>query len=112
MDDVDDDAHVDVVEAGFGLDKVELVAGAVDQDDPGATVVGVAGLGVVEDLRHDVLCVVLDRTAQPFAAGDGTGPANVPVCEAAGRDDHIVRSAGCGLGAATCVSWKVCSVLS
>ncbi|WP_030017946.1 hypothetical protein [Streptomyces monomycini] len=43
VDDIDDDVDVDVVEAGFGPDQVELVAGAVDQDHPPATMVTMVG---------------------------------------------------------------------
>lgn len=70
------------------------MAGAVDQDDSGAAVAGVAGLRVLEDLRHDVLSVVFDRAAQPFVPGDGPRARPVVGRSAAGRGDHVVRAAG------------------
>lgn len=43
MDEVDHDVDGDVPAGGFGADQVELVAGAVDQHHPGASVPWVAG---------------------------------------------------------------------
>lgn len=48
MDDIDDDADRDAAAGGFRADQVQLVIGAVDQDDPGPQVSGVAGLGLAE----------------------------------------------------------------
>jgi hypothetical protein len=93
VDYVDDDVHVDLVDAGFGLDQGELVLGAVDQDHPASAVLRIAGLGVIEDAPDGVLCVVFDRTAQPLAAGDRSGPRNVVAAASARRGDHVVRPA-------------------
>ncbi|WP_425824792.1 hypothetical protein [Streptomyces fractus] len=112
VNDIDDDVHVDVAETGFGLDQVELMLGAVDQDHPVPAVVPVARLGVVEDLPHDVFGIVHDRAAQPLGLGEGPWPRDVVACAAAGRSDHVVRAPGRGLavvdgaegGHALCVS--------
>lgn len=54
-----------VAAGGFGLDQVELVAGAVDQDDPVAPVLRVAGFGLGESGGDDL--------AYPFVALSGPG---------------------------------------
>jgi hypothetical protein len=48
MDYVDDDVNCGAAARGLCADQLQLVLGAVDQDDPGAQVAGVAGLGLVE----------------------------------------------------------------
>jgi hypothetical protein len=48
VDKVDDDVDGGGAEGGLGADQVQLVLGAVDQDDPGPQLAGVAGLGLVE----------------------------------------------------------------
>src|SRR5215471_6391888 len=48
VDEVDHDVDGGVAPLGFGAYQVELVLGAVNQDDPGALVGRVAGLGLVE----------------------------------------------------------------
>jgi hypothetical protein len=42
--DVEQDVHLGLAAVGFGVDQVELVAGAVDEHHPGAQVVRVTGL--------------------------------------------------------------------
>lgn len=46
---------------GFGADQIKLVAGAVDQDDPGPPVLLVAGFGLVEGGGDHFGQVVLQR---------------------------------------------------
>ncbi len=51
---------------GFLLDEVELVAGAVDNDDPVAQMSRIAGIGLGEGLFDDSGGIVQDGAAQPF----------------------------------------------
>ncbi len=85
------DAHA--APGGFGVDEVELVAGAVHQDDPGAGVQGVAGFGLVEGGSHDVGGVLREGGGQPFPARLGSRARDTLSGAAAGRGDHIVRAA-------------------
>lgn len=71
--DVEDDVDLCVRAGGFCLDQVELVAGAVDQDDPVAPVFGVAGFCLVESLAYDRLGVLLDGAGKPLVWGPGSG---------------------------------------
>src|SRR5262245_60691276 len=72
MDEVDQDVNGHAAAGCFGADKVELVAGAVDQHDPGATVGRVTLGGLVEDCRDDLLAGGGDRAGQPLGGGEGT----------------------------------------
>lgn len=67
---------------GFGLDQVELMAGAVDQDDPVAPVFGIPGFGLVESGGDDLLGAVLDGAGEPLVGGPAAGP-GPPVAGAA-----------------------------
>src|SRR6266540_3252703 len=69
---VDQDVGVDAAAGGFGADEVELVAGAVDQHDPGAPVGRVTLGGLVEHGRDDLLAGGGDRAGQPLCRGDRT----------------------------------------
>ncbi|MEX2985744.1 hypothetical protein [Streptomyces sp. C36] len=53
MNEVDIDS--DAAAGGFGLDEVELMASAVDEDDPAAPVTGVPGFGLAEGRLDDRL---------------------------------------------------------
>jgi hypothetical protein len=64
MDEVDDDVDADAAGVGFGPDAVDLVVVAVDQGDPGAVVVGVAAVGLGEDLRAAATTWALPRCRQ------------------------------------------------
>src|SRR6266542_2533643 len=70
VDEVDQDVDRHPAAGGFGLDQLELVAGAVDQHDPGATVGRVTLGGLVEDLGDHLLAGGGDRAGQPLGAGD------------------------------------------
>lgn len=50
---VDDDRDRCVATLRFGLDPVDLVVVAIDKRDPVARMVGIAPLGLVEDLADD-----------------------------------------------------------
>jgi len=96
---------------GFGADQVELVAGAVDQHDPGAAVGGVTLVGLVEHLADHLLAGGGDRAGQPLGGG-GRALAAPPTTtsttsttsttgsgvEGDGRGHDIVGPAGCGVG--------------
>ena len=56
-------------------DRVDLLAVAVDQRDPGPLVGGVAAFGLVEHGRDDRGDVVGEVGSQPFAGHDRTRPA-------------------------------------
>jgi len=58
MDEVDEDVDGHAAAGGLGTDRVELVAGTVDQHDPAATVGGVTLLGLVGHLGDDSALVV------------------------------------------------------
>lgn len=75
VDDVDDDVNIDAVQAGFGLDQLELMLGAVDQDHPAAAVAGIAGFGVGKDLSHmcSASCTTEPHNHLPRAWGPGRG---------------------------------------
>jgi hypothetical protein len=72
---VDHDRHVHAARPGFGADPSELVVVAVDQRDPGAVLVGVATLGLVEDLTDHPGGVHGDAGDQPFAPRPWSGAA-------------------------------------
>jgi hypothetical protein len=86
MDEIDDDRDADVAVVGFGVDAVELVVVAVDQDDPAAAVLRVAALRVVEQaIGHDG-DAVLDRGVQVPAGRGGAGPAVGAFAGGGGQD--------------------------
>ncbi len=103
VDDVDDDVHGDVPGSGLGVDQVDLVGCAVDQDHPGAQVFGVASLGLVEDRSDDLGGGVVDRAGQPLGAGrrplavPGIGDA-VALGREVGVGDDVVDVAHGGFG--------------
>ncbi|MGW7412109.1 hypothetical protein [Streptomyces sp. NPDC054863] len=96
---LNDDMHVDAAQAGFGLDQLELMPSSVDQDHPAPVVARGTDLGMFEDPPHDMLGVVLDRSAQPLGLSDRSGPRDVVSRPAAGRGDHVMRAARGRLGA-------------
>src|SRR5690606_37941914 len=71
VDEVDDDVGLHTAAFGFCVDAVELVVGAVDQDDPPASVVGIALLGGVEHGLHHGLGGAFEGGVQLPAAGVG-----------------------------------------
>ncbi len=64
---------------------VQLVAGAIDQHHPGATVGRVTLGGLVEDRPNDLLAWSGDRAGQPLGSGVGAGPAGALAAAAPGR---------------------------
>jgi len=95
---------VDAAAGGFGADEVELVAGAVDQHDPGAPVGRVTLGGLVEHSRDDLLAGGGDRAGQPLCRGDRTLAARPTTSSVGGgvdgddRREDVVGPAGCGVG--------------
>ena len=67
---VDDDRDLDLPFASLELDPLDLMVGAVDQRDPGAAVLGVAPLGLVEDPLDDLSGGVDNAGGQPLVLGD------------------------------------------
>jgi hypothetical protein len=98
VDEVDHDVDRDGAAGGLGADQVQLVLGAVDQDDPGPQVAGVAGLGLVERGGDHVGGILADGPGQPLGPGLRPGPERAGAVPAAGRGDHVVRAAFGGLG--------------
>jgi hypothetical protein len=86
---------------GLSGDQVKLVAGAIDQHYPGATVGRVALGGLVEDRRDDLLAVGGDGPGQPLRLGLGADPAAALVAATGGGDggdaDDVVGAAGAGV---------------
>ena len=70
---------------GLGADEVQLVLGAVDQDDPGPQVAGVAGLGLVERGGDHVRGILADGPGEPLGQGLRPGPERAGAVPAAGR---------------------------
>lgn len=64
---VEQDVHLDMASVGFGSDQIQLVAGAVDQDDPVAQMVPVAGFGLVKCGGDHVLGRVDEGGGEPLA---------------------------------------------
>ncbi len=95
---------MDAAAGGFGADEVELVAGAVDQHDPGAPVGRVTLGGLVEHSRDDLLAGGGDRAGQPLCRGDRTLAARPTTSSVGGgvdgddRREDVVGPAGCGVG--------------
>jgi hypothetical protein len=52
VDELADDMDRRLAHGGFGLDLLDLRPGAVDQDDPGATVFRVALFGLTDPVNH------------------------------------------------------------
>jgi hypothetical protein len=108
VDEVDQDVDRHPAAGGFGTDQLKLVAGAVDQHDPGAAVGGVTLGGLVEDRRDDLLAGGGDRAGQPLGAGDRalavppTTSTTISTIgggvQGDGGGEDIVGSAGCGVG--------------
>jgi hypothetical protein len=97
VDEVDHDRHVDLAGVGFGLDAVDLVVVAINERDPGATVVGVAPFGLVEDPADHGGGVVLHHAGhQPLVARTGGRPGELLSVVRAGQ--NVVRRAGNGPG--------------
>src|SRR5215471_6666140 len=96
MDEVDHDRHVDLAGVGFGLDAVELMVVAIDERDPGATVVGVTPLGLVEGPADHGGSVLHHAGHQPLVASPRSRPRDVLSVVSAGQD--VVRRAGNGTG--------------
>jgi hypothetical protein len=98
MDYVDDDVNCGAAARGLCADQLQLVLGAVDQDDPGAQVAGVAGLGLVERGGDHLGGVAPYRSGQPLRPRAGALAGFAGSAAAAGRGDHVVRAAFGGLG--------------
>jgi hypothetical protein len=106
MNKVDQDVDRHAAAGGFGADELQLVAGAVDQHDPGAPVGGVTLLCLVEHLADHVLAGSGDRADKPFCGGDrplaglpsGTVTITTFGVEGDDRADDIVGPAGCRVG--------------
>ena len=92
------DVNCDAAAGGLGADQAQLVVGAVDEDDPGPQVAGVAGLGLAEHGGDHVRGVLADGPGQPLRQGLRPGPERAGAVPAAGRGDHVVRPARRGLG--------------
>src|SRR5438094_4811475 len=92
VDEVDDDAQVDVPGAGLCGDLLDLVVVAVHEGDPGPGVVGVTTFGLVEHRGDDRSGVRGDAGGQPLA--DGAWPGDpcrgVPRC-GGGLGDDVAR---------------------
>ena len=88
----------DAAAGGLSADQAQLMLGAVDQDDPGPQVDWVAGPGLVEHRGDHVCRVLADGPGQPLRQGFRPGPERAAAGPAAGRGDHVVRPARCGLG--------------
>ena len=67
---VDDDRDFHFAFAGLEFDPLDLVVGAVDQRDPGAAVVGVAALCLIEHAGDHGRRGSDDAGAQPFVSRD------------------------------------------
>ena len=94
VDEIHDDVDVDTAALRFLLQAVQLVVGPVDQHDPAATVLRVAGLSLVEqggDHRRDG---VFQRRVHGAAGGAGAGPAGDAFGRGGGQD--VRGAAGCG----------------
>jgi hypothetical protein len=95
VDEVHDDRYGDLPGVGFGVDPVDLVEVAVDQGDPGPSVVGVTAVGLGEPGRDHRRGVVGHAGVQPLARSDrrrGSSPGRFGVL---GQDvRHGTRLAG------------------
>jgi hypothetical protein len=98
VDKVQQDVHLGFALVGFGLDQLELVAGAVDQHHPVAQMVPVTGLGLVERGGDHVLGRLDQRGGQPFAVRFRPRSRCSPGAAALGWGDHIVRPSRSGIG--------------
>ena len=93
---VDEDRHVDFAFGRFGLDPVDLVVVPIDERDPGPRMVGVAPLGLLEDLADDLGGIVGDGRGEPFALGPGALFRVLALALAGGQDvARAARSGGC-----------------
>ena len=88
---VHDDGDGQAPSVGFGVDAVELVAVAVDEDDPAATLERVASFGLIEHLGDHFGGVVDDAGRHPLVLG----PRPLVVTSAA-VSDHVAGRAGHG----------------
>jgi len=79
MDEVDQDRHRALAPCGLSSDPLDLMAVAVDQRNPAAQMLGIASLGLVEHLAHDLGGVLHDAGHQPLAAGRGHGLARASI---------------------------------
>jgi hypothetical protein len=78
---------------GLGADQVQLVLGAVDQDDPGAPVAGVTGPGLVVGFSPAVSRVrIFPSRAAAFAvpARSAPGRTTIPL-QSADRTSSVIR---------------------
>src|SRR6266508_790745 len=103
VDEVDQDVDRHLAACRLRAEQVELVAGAIDQHDPGAATGRVPLLGLVEHARDDLLAGGGDRAGQPLGGGDRARAARpttstVIGVEGDGRGEDIVGSAGGGGG--------------
>lgn len=86
--------RIDQVEfalARLVLDAVDLVVEAVDEDDPLSSPLGVAPLGLVEDLGHHLAGVLDDAGGQPLGAG--LRPLDVPLLVVLASAQDVRRGA-------------------
>jgi hypothetical protein len=95
VDEVHDDAHLDLAGGGLGLDALDLVVVAVDQRDPVTGVLGVAAVGLGEDLSDDACGVIYDAGRQPLVLGRRWGDRGVALGLIGGHD---VRGGARGRG--------------
>ncbi|MEU6055354.1 hypothetical protein ABZ829_33610 [Streptomyces xanthochromogenes] len=92
-----DDAHVDTMEAGLGLAKVELMLCAVHEDDPAP--VPWSRASAWSKTRPTTCSASWTTDAHShLARGRGGRPRDVVAAAAAVRGDHVVRAAGCLFG--------------
>ena len=76
---------------GLGLDLADLVVVTVDERDPGARVVAIAALRLVEDVRDDLGRAIDDAGSQPLALGDRGPGRGGPLVVGGGQ--HVDRGA-------------------
>ena len=72
MNQIDEDRHVKLALECLGLDAVDLVLVAVDQGDPGASMVGISSLCLVKDVADHRGCVIDHARSQPLVHGLGS----------------------------------------
>lgn len=97
VDEVEQDVHLEVAPAGFGLDQLELVAGPVDQHHPVAQMVPVPGLGLVERGRDHVLGRMNEGGGEPLVVCLRPGTRRSQRATSLGRSDHIMGPARSGI---------------
>jgi hypothetical protein len=95
---VQQDVDGDAAAASLRCDQVELVAGAVDQDDPRAQAFRIAGLGLVEGVGDDLFGRADQGGSAPLVLRLRSRAGGSFAAAAAGRVDHVVRASGSGAG--------------